>query len=79
MLDLLRLLTTVKVTVGQALVAISKPKLELDSYADTCVVGHYCLVIQDHEKAINVFSYNLNNVLSAPEQSMQQYAMMSTL
>ena len=41
-----------------ASVANSKPKVELDSHADTCVVGDNCLVIHDHNKPVNVYSYD---------------------
>ena len=33
-------------------------KVELDSHADTCVVGDNFLVIHDHNKAVNVYSYD---------------------
>ena len=47
--------------VVHALVASSKPKGELDSRADTCVVGDNCLVIHDHNRLVNVYSYNPKN------------------
>ena len=36
-----------KIMVAHASVASSKHKVELDSQADTCVVGDNCLVIHD--------------------------------
>ena len=51
-------LTTIQVTVAHASVASSKPKVELDSHADTCVVGDNCLVIHDHNRPVNVYSYD---------------------
>ena len=39
-------------------VASSKLKIELDAHADTCVVGDNCLVIHDHNRSVNVYSYN---------------------
>ena len=43
--------------VAHALVA-SKPKVELDTHADTCVVDDNCLVIHDSNKQVNVNSYD---------------------
>ena len=37
--------TTIQVTVAHASIASSKSKVELDSHADTCVVGDNYLVI----------------------------------
>ena len=39
-------------------VASSKPKVELDSHADMCVVADNCLVIHDHNKLVYVYSYD---------------------
>ena len=36
----------------------SKPKVELDSHADMYVVGNNCLVICDHNRPVNVYSYD---------------------
>ena len=44
--------------VAHASIASSKPKLELDSHADTCVVGDSCSVIHDHTRLVNVYSYD---------------------
>ena len=44
--------------VAHASVASSKPKVELDSHADTCEVGHNCLVIHDHKRPVNIYSYD---------------------
>ena len=51
-------LSTVQVTVAHASVASSKPNVELDSHADTCVVGDNCLVVNDLNKPVNVYSYD---------------------
>ena len=44
--------------VDHASVASSKPKVELDSHADTCVVGDNCLIIHDLNRPVNVYSYD---------------------
>ena len=36
----------------------SKPKVELDSHANTCVVGINCSVNHDHNEPVNVYSYD---------------------
>ena len=51
-------LSTVQVIVAHASVASSKPKIELGSHADTCVVVDNCLVIHDHSRPVNVYSYD---------------------
>ena len=51
-------LSTIRVTVTHASVASSKPKIELDSHEDTCVVGDNCLVIHDHNRPVNVYSHD---------------------
>ena len=38
-------------------VASSKPKVELDSHADTSVIGDKCLVSHDHYRPVNVYSH----------------------
>ena len=43
---------------AHASVVSSKPKEELVSYAETCVIGDICLVIHDHNRPINVYSYD---------------------
>ena len=43
---------------AHASVACSKPKVELDSHADTCIVGDICLVILDHNRQVIVYSYD---------------------
>ena len=55
----LKPLSTIQMTVAHALVASSKPKVELDSHADMCVVGHNCLVIHDHNRPVDIYSYDL--------------------
>ena len=42
-------------------VACSKPKVELDSHEDTCVVVDNCLVIHNHNRPVNVYSYDQKN------------------
>ena len=49
-------LTIVHVMGAHASVASSKPEEELDSHADTCVVGDKCSVIHDHNRPVNVCS-----------------------
>ena len=44
--------------VSHASVASSKPKVELDSHADTCVVGDNCLAIHDQNRTVNVYNYD---------------------
>ena len=39
-------------------VACSKPKVELDSHAEMCIVGDNCLVIHDHNRPVDVYSYD---------------------
>ena len=53
-------LTNVQVAVAKASVASNKPKIELESYSDTFIVGNSFLVIHDHNRPVNVnvFSYN---------------------
>ena len=55
-------LSIIQVMVAHASVAGSTPKVELDSHADTCVVGDNCLVIHDHNTPVNVYSYNPKDV-----------------
>ena len=43
---------------AQNSLTILETKVELDSYADTCVVGDYCLVVHNHNKPMNVFGYD---------------------
>ena len=51
-------LSTIHVTVAHALVASSKHKVDLDSCADTCVVGDNCWVFHDQNRPVNVHSYS---------------------
>ena len=37
---------------------VAKPKVELDSHANTGVVGDNCLEIHDHNRQVNVYSYD---------------------
>ena len=43
---------------AQNSLAVVETIIELDSYADTCVVGDQCLVAHDHNRPVNVFGYN---------------------
>ena len=36
-------------------------KIELDSHADTCVVGEQCLVIHDDNGPVNIYGYYLKS------------------
>ena len=47
--------------VAHASVASSKAKVELDSHADTWVVGDKCLVIHNHSRPVNVYHYDPND------------------
>ena len=47
--------------VAHASVASSKPKVELDLHANTCVVGDNCLVIHDYNRTNSVYSYDLKD------------------
>ena len=51
-------LSTVQVTGAHASVVSSKHKVELDLHADICVVGDNCLVIHDHNRPVNDYSYD---------------------
>ena len=44
---------------GHTSVAVVKTKIELDSQADTCVVGDHCLIVHDQKRSLNVYEYNL--------------------
>ena len=39
-------------------IEVVKTKIELDSRADTCVVGDHCLIVHDHNRPVNVYEYN---------------------
>ena len=54
----LKPLSIVQVTVAHVSVASSKPKEELDSHANTYVVGDNCLISHDHNRPVNVYSYD---------------------
>ena len=51
-------LSIVSVMMAHASFTTSKPKVELDSHTDTCVVGDNCLAIHDHNRPVNVYSKN---------------------
>ena len=44
--------------VTHASVTSSKPKVELNPHADTCVVGDNCLVIHDQNRPVSIYSYD---------------------
>ena len=54
----LKSLSTIQVTITHASVASSKSKVELDSHVDICVLGDKCLVFHDHNRPVNVYSYD---------------------
>ena len=43
---------------GSCSVGSRKSRVELDSHADICVVGDNCLVIHNHNRPENVYSYD---------------------
>ena len=47
--------------VAHVSVVNSKPKVELGSHVNTFAVGNNCLVIHDHNRLANVYSYDTNN------------------
>ena len=51
-------LGTIWIIIAHASVASSKPKVELNSHANTCVVGDNSLIIHDHNKPVNAYSYD---------------------
>ena len=51
-------LININIIVAHASVTSGKTKLELGSHADTCVLGDNCLVIHDHNRPVNVYSYD---------------------
>ena len=38
--------------------AVVETKIKLDSHADTCVVGDYCLIVHDNNRPMNVYGYD---------------------
>ena len=43
---------------AHASIASSKTKVELDSHAGTSAVGDNCLVVHNHNRPVNVYSYD---------------------
>ena len=39
-------------------IAVVETKIQLDSHADTCVVGDHCLIVHDLNRPVNVYGYN---------------------
>ena len=58
------------------LVAITKPKVELDSHADTCVVGDNCLSTLDHNRPVMSLVTIQMMATEVPRQLMPQYGTM---
>ena len=56
--------------VAHASVASSKPKGELNSHVETCVVGCNGLVIHDHDRPINVYRCGPKMAMEVPRQLM---------
>ena len=52
-------MTTLCATVAHALIASSKPKVELDYHAETCVLNDNCLATHDRNEPVNVYSYDV--------------------
>ena len=65
-------LSTVQVMVAHASVGSSKSKVELDSHADMCVVGDNCFIIHDHNRLVNVYSYDPKDGHRSAKQLMLQ-------
>ena len=51
-------LSIIHVMVAHASVVSSNHRVELDSHVDRCVVCDNCLVIHDHNRPVNVYSYD---------------------
>ena len=58
--------------VAHASAASSKHKIELDSYAGTCIVCDNCLVIHDHNGPVYVYSYHQKMATELLRQLMPQ-------
>ena len=43
---------------AQNSLAVAETNMELDSHADTCIVCDHCLIVHDHNRAVNIFGYN---------------------
>ena len=57
--------------------ASCKNKVELDSHSDTCVVDEYSLVSHDHNRPVNVYSYDPTKATEVPKQLMLQLGIKS--
>ena len=51
-------LSTIQVMVAHASIASSKPKVDLDSDAYTCVVSDNCFFLHDLNRTVDVYSYD---------------------
>ena len=65
-------LTTICITVAHASVESSKPKVELDSYADTCAVGDNCLVLHDYIRQLVSTVMIQQVIMKVPRQLVPQ-------
>ena len=41
----------------QKSIAMVKTKIKLDSHIERCVVGNQCLILNDHNRPVNIFRY----------------------
>ena len=57
-IQLLKPLSMEQIMVTHVSVASSKPKFELDSHADMCVLGDNFLGIHDYNRPVNIYSYD---------------------
>ena len=39
-------------------ITVAKDKIDLDMYADTCIVGDNCSIIYDHKRPMNIYCYD---------------------
>ena len=44
--------------VAKTSIIVVKTKIEVDSHADTCVVGDNCQIVDNHNKPVNVYGHN---------------------
>ena len=59
--SLIKPLNTIQVIVAHAVVVRSKCKVPLGSHADTCLVGDSYLVLHDHNRSVDIYSYHLKD------------------
>ena len=66
--------------VAHASVASSKPEVKLDSHADTYMVRDNCLVTHDHNRLVDVYSYDPKDghrIATTVEPSTMPHALLS--